>query len=135
MLRTSHAGQKHPRTGEDMRRTRLLAGGALLGVVALVGSAAPSLASRHREAPPISQDPVADNTDLYAFRDPVDPSMVDIVANYIGLEQPAGGPNWAKFGDDVRYDIHIDNNGDVKDDIVYQFRFRTFIDNKNTFLY
>src|SRR5438132_8535057 len=87
-------------------------------------------ASSHREAPLISQDPVADNTDLYAFRDPVDANMVDIVANYIGLEQPAGGPNWAKFGDDVRYDIHIDNNGDAKDDIDYQFRFRSFVGNK-----
>ena len=118
-----------------MRRTRLLAGGAILAMATLVGSAAPSLASSHREAPLISQDPVADNTDLYAFRDPVDSNMVDIVANYIGLEQPAGGPNWAKFGDDVRYDIHIDNNGDAKDDIDYQFRFRSFVDNKATFLY
>src|SRR3982751_1551315 len=68
-------------------------------------------ASSHREAPLISQDPVADNTDLYAFRDPKDADKVDIVANFIGLEQPAGGPNFAKFGDDVLYEIHIDNNG------------------------
>src|SRR4051812_31490192 len=118
-----------------MRRTRLLAGGTIIAMAALVGSAAPSLASSHREAPLISQDPVADNTDLYAFRDPKDANMVDIVANFIGLEQPAGGPNFAKFGDDVLYEIHIDNNGDVKDDVAYQFRFRTFVDNKETFLY
>src|SRR4051812_48362644 len=135
MLRTSHAGPSHPRTGEDMRRTRLLAGGTILAMVTLVGSAAPSMASSHREAPLISQDPVADNTDLYAFRDPQDANKFDIVANYIGLEQPAAGPNFNRFGDDVMYEIHIDNNGDAKDDITYQFRFRTFIDNKDTFLY
>jgi hypothetical protein len=113
----------------------MLAGGTLIAMAALVGSAAPALASSHREAPLISQDPVADNTDLYAFRDPKDADKVDIVANYIGLEQPAGGPNWMKFGDDVLYEIHIDNNGDAQDDITYQFRFRSFVDNKETFLY
>src|SRR3954451_11114522 len=128
-------GEDSPRTGEHMRSKRLLAGGTILAMAALVATASPSLASSHREAPLISQDPVADNTDLYAFRDPKDANKVDIVANYIGLEQPAGGPNFAKFGDDVLYEIHVDNNGDAKDDITYQFRFRSFIDNKNTFLY
>lgn len=117
------------------RHIRTVAGGTIVAMAALVASASPSLASSHREAPLISQDPVADNTDLYAFRDPKDANKVDIVANYIGLEQPAAGPNFTKFGDDVLYEIHIDNNGDVKDDITYQFRFRTFIDNKETFLY
>src|SRR5690348_5507962 len=98
-------------------------------------SAGPAVASSHREAPLISQDPTADNTDLYAFRDPNDPTMLDIVAGYIGLELPQSGPNFTRFGDDVLYEIHIDNNGDVEDDITYQFRFRTTIVNGNTFLY
>jgi len=98
----------------------------LAGSLALATFAtAPALASSHREAPLISQDPVADNTDLYAFRDPVDSTKVDILAGYIGLEQPAGGPNFAKFGDDVLYEIHINNTGGATDDITYQFRFRT----------
>lgn len=120
-----------------MRRSksRVIAGGTIVAIAALVATSSPSMASSHREAPLISQDPVADNTDLYAFRDPADPNKVNIVANYIGLEQPASGPNFNRFGDDVMYEIRIDNNGDVKDDIVYQFRFRTFIDNKDTFLY
>jgi hypothetical protein len=118
-----------------MRRSRLLAGGAALAVAAAGLGATPAQASSHREAPLISQDPIADNTDLYVFRDAKDPAMVNIVANYIGLEQPAGGPNFAKFGDDVLYEIHIDNNGDVRDDIIYQFRFKTFVDNPETFLY
>jgi hypothetical protein len=118
-----------------MRSSRLLAGSAALAVAAVALASSPSGASSHREAPLISQDPVADNTDLYAFRDPNDPSKFDIVANFIGLEQPAGGPNFAKFGDDVLYEIHLDNNGDAQDDITYQFRFKSFVDNKETFLY
>src|SRR5437773_1611984 len=98
-------------------------------------NAVPAGASSHREAPLISQDPTADNTDLYAFRDPGDPTKLDIIAGYIGLELPQGGPNWSKFGDDVLYEIHIDNNGDVEDDITYQFRFRTLLQTGDTFLY
>ena len=93
---------------------------ALGGAGVVAGTPSPVGASSHREAPLISQDPVADNTDLYMFRDAADPSKVNIIANFIGLEQPAGGPNWAKFGDDVRYEIHVDNNGDVVPDITYQ---------------
>src|SRR5437867_12092666 len=89
--------------------------------------------SSHREAPSISKDPVADNTDLYAFRDPVDPTKVTILANYIPLEEPAGGPNFFTFGDDVLYEILIDNNGDGVEDVVYQFRFKTKVANGATF--
>ena len=91
--------------------------------------------SSHREAPEISKDPVADNTDLYAFVDPVDSSKVTILANYIPLEEPAGGPNFYQFGDDVLYEIKIDNDGDAVADVVYQFRFRTRVNNPETFLY
>ncbi len=106
---------------------------ALVGMVAITAS--PVSASSHREAPLISGDPVADNTDLYAFRDPRDPTKINIYANYIGLETPAAGPNFYRFGDDVLYEIKIDNNGDVAEDITYQFRFRTLLQNPNTFLY
>ena len=51
----------------------------------------------HREAPKISKDPVADNTDLYAFVSPDKPDTVTILANYIPLEEPAGGPNFNAF--------------------------------------
>src|SRR5256885_16736426 len=89
--------------------------------------------SSHREAPEISKDPVADNTDLYAFVDPNDSSKVTIIANYIPLEEPAGGPNFFQFGDDVLYEIKIDNDGDAIEDVTYQFRFRTILGNPNTF--
>src|SRR6266705_1920163 len=89
----------------------------------------------HREAPKISKDPVADNTDLYAFVSPDKPDTATILANYIPLEEPAGGPNFNTFGDDVLYEIVIDNNGDGIEDITYQFRFKTTIGNPDTFLY
>jgi len=89
----------------------------------------------HREAPRISQDPVADNTDLYAFVSPDKPDTVTVIANYIPLEEPAGGPNFNQFGDDVLYEILIDNDGDGKEDVTYQFRFKNKIGNPDTFLY
>ena len=91
--------------------------------------------SSHREAPEISKDPVADNTDVYAFVSPDNPNMVTLIANYIPLEGPAGGPNFYEFGDGVLYQIHIDNNGDGVADITYQFLFQTTLQNPNTFLY
>lgn len=91
--------------------------------------------SSHREAPEISKDPVADSTDVYAFVSPDQPDTVTLITNYIPLEEPAGGPNFYEFGDDVLYEIHIDNNGDAIADITYQFRFTTQIRNPNSFLY
>ena len=60
--------------------------------------------SSHREAPEISKDPVADNTDLYAFVSPDRPNTVTLISNYIPLEEPPGGPNFFEFGDDVLYE-------------------------------
>src|SRR5438105_6018297 len=81
-------------------------------------------ASSHREAPLISNDPLADNTDLYAFRSPDDPSTITIIANYIPFELPEGGPNYATFGTNIRYEVHIKNNASTAgDDITYRFTF------------
>jgi hypothetical protein len=91
--------------------------------------------SSHREAPEISKDPVADSTDLYAFVSPDRPDRVTLIANYIPLQAPDGGPNFYEFGDDVLYEIHIDNDGDALPDISYQFQFTSEITNPNTFLY
>jgi len=91
--------------------------------------------SSHREAPGISKDPVADSTDLYAFVSPDRPSTVTLVANYIPLETPAGGPNFYEFGSGVLYEINIDNDGDGWPDITYQFRFHTRLTTPNSFLY
>ena len=91
--------------------------------------------SSHREAPEISKDPVADSTDVYAFVSPDKPDTVTLIANYIPLQAPAGGPNFYEFGDDVLYGIHIDNNGDGQADISYEFRFSTTVRDPDTFLY
>ena len=91
--------------------------------------------SSHREAPEISKDPVADSTDVYAFVSPDKPGTVTLIANYIPLQGPAGGPNFYEFGDDVLYEIHVDNNGDGQADLSYQFRFTTTVRDPDTFLY
>ncbi len=91
--------------------------------------------SSHREAPEISKDPVADNTDVYAFVSPDNSSTVTLIANFIPLQNPSGGPNFYEFGDDVLYEIHVCNRGDAKPDVTYQFRFTTTVRNPDTFLY
>ena len=91
--------------------------------------------SSHREAREISKDPVADSTDVYAFVSPDKPDTVTLIANYIPLQEPAGGPNFYEFGDDVLYEIHIDNDGDGKADITYKFTFHTRLTTPGSFLY
>lgn len=109
---------------------------AMLGVSSVFNlGAIPSNASSHREAPLISQDPVADATDLYAFVSPDAPDTVTLVAAYYPMQDPAGFPNYYRFGDDVTYRINIDNNGDAVEDIFYQWNFSTEIANPNSFLY
>ena len=95
----------------------------------------PGRASSHREAPLISADPQADTTDVYAFLSPDNPDMVTLIASYSPFEDPAGGPNFFRFGDSVLYEIKIDNNGDAVEDISYQFRFNSQVNNPNTILY
>src|SRR5579872_4988826 len=89
----------------------------------------------HREAPGISADPVADNTDLYAFVSPDKPSTVTLISNFIPLQLPPGGPNFFSFGDDVLYSIYVDNDADAVADITYNFTFKTTVINPSSFLY
>jgi hypothetical protein len=91
--------------------------------------------SSHREAPEISMDPVADNTDVYAFVSPDNPDTVTFIANFVPLQGPDGGPNFFAFGDDVLYEIHISNKQTADSDVSYQFRFTTELQNDTTFLY
>lgn len=99
-------------------------------------SAIPALASSHAEAPLISMDRFADNTDTYAFRsvEPGREGYVTLIANYIPLQEPSGGPQWFRFDDTVLYEIKIDNTGDGREDVTYQFQFTTRIVNGNTVL-
>jgi hypothetical protein len=94
-------------------------------------------ASSHREAPLIANDPLADNTDLYAFRCPDDTNFVTIIANYVPLQLPQGGPNYSSFGENIRYEIHIENGSTVTptagDDITYRFTFTKTNQDPTTF--
>lgn len=92
-----------------------------------------SQASSHREAPLIANDPLADNTDLYAFRSPDNPNTITIIANYIPTELPYGGPNYYTFGENIRYEIHINNTGGSADNIVYRFTFTHVNQDPTTF--
>src|SRR3989442_11455744 len=95
---------------------------ALFGARLAPGS---STASSHREAPLISEDPTADNTDLYVFRSPDKPDTVTIVANWIPGEDPAAGPNYYTFSQSAKYNVYVDRNGDGRPELTYSFRFKT----------
>ena len=121
-----------------MKRPLALVGTLAVTAGLLAGTmVAPTLAgaSSHREAPGISTDPSADNTDVYAFVSPDKPDTVTLIANYIPMQDPAGGPNFNSFSDNVLYAINIDNVGDAEDHITYQFQFKTGLRNRNSFLY
>lgn len=92
-------------------------------------------ASSHREAPAIAEDQYVDNTDVYAFISPNDANKLVIVADYVPLLLPTSGPNFYKFSDHARYEVHIDNNGDAIPDVAYRWTFSSQRKNGATFLY
>ncbi len=84
-----------------------------------------ALASSHREAPGITERPKVDNTDVYAFRsyEPGRDQFVTIIANFQPDQSPGSGPNYFTMDPDALYEIHIDNDGDAKENLTYQFKF------------
>jgi hypothetical protein len=105
-----------------------------IAFISLVVISGVLMSSSHREAPMISNDPLADNTDLYAFRSPDHPDKITILANYIPAQLPFAGPNYYQFGEDIRYEIHIDNNlATPGDDIIYRFTFQKKNEDPTTF--
>ncbi len=100
---------------------------ALVALLLTLPSTVPGAwAASHREAPLITLDPAADNTDVYFFRSWEDPSKVVFIMNVLPGQEPGDGPNYFNFDDTVLYSIEIDNNQDgVAEDIVYEFRFTT----------
>jgi hypothetical protein len=103
---------------------RLAIASALL--ITAAATALPSHASSHREAPAITQMPKMDGTDVYAFKsyEPGRSAFVTLVANYIPLQDSYGGPNYFTMDPDGIYEIHIDNNGDAREDLTFQFKFQ-----------
>jgi hypothetical protein len=113
-----------------MKRLSFLA--ALLAVAVAVPL---SIGSSHREAPNILKDPTADNTDVWAFTAPDAPGSLTVVANWIPLADPAGGPNFYPLDENARYYVKIDNTGDGYEDVAYRWKFNTRFRNPNSFLY
>ena len=115
------------------RRHTLPAGGLpalsalAAAVAALAALSAPAAhASSHREAPSITGSPKVDATDLYLFNsyEAGRGDFVTLIANYQPLQDPYGGPNYFKLDPNALYEIHIDNNGDAREDITFQFQFK-----------
>jgi hypothetical protein len=103
----------------------------LLGVAFALSTAR---ASSHREAPLIADDPLADNVDLYAFRSPDRPNTVTLIATYVPLQLPQGGPNYYSFGEHIRYEIHVDNDPNKPgDEIIYRVEFKMINEDPTTF--
>src|SRR5436305_12899812 len=107
---------------------------ALAGVLAVPIAGNFAGASSHREAPLISNDPAADDTDMYVFRSPDAPDTVTAIMNVWPYAAPAGGPNWQRFDDNVLYSMHITQDGRNTESIRLDFRFRTDVRSGNTFL-
>ncbi len=106
----------------------------LIGMLLFAGWATCAFASSHREAPLIANDPTADNTDVYAFRSPDNPNTVTLIACFIPFELPHGGPNYYTFGENIRYEIHVDNNTATPgDDVTYRFTFTRVNEDPTTF--
>ena len=102
---------------------------AALAASALV--VALSVGSSHREAPITSGDPLADDTDVYAYTAKDAPGSLTVVANWVPFQDPAGGPNFYRFDERARYYINVDNTGDGRYDVRYRFDFRTKFNRKN----
>jgi Domain of unknown function (DUF4331) len=118
-----------------MRRTHALGAAVMAALLAAVVVTASVLGSSHREAPDILTDPTADNTDVYAFTAKDAPGSLTVVANWIPLEEPAGGPYFGKLDPRARYYVKIDNTGDGREDVAYRWQFRQTFRNPESFLY
>jgi hypothetical protein len=129
------------RIGESRKIALIVAGSLAAGGLATAGVTAltpqTANASSHREAPLISGEPQFDNTDLYAFVSPDKPDTTTLVANFIPMEEPGGGPNFYRFADETsaRYDIHVDSDGDGQGDLLLRWTFADHQKNPNSFLY
>jgi Domain of unknown function (DUF4331) len=117
-----------------MRKHRIAAA-AMSALAAASVAAAVGVGSSHREAPGTSIDPTADDTDVYAFTADDARGDLTVVANWIPFEDPAGGPNFYRFDERAAYYINVDNTGDGRYDVRYRFRFKTRVENPESFLY
>jgi hypothetical protein len=118
-----------------MRRAHVLSVAIMAALAAAALVASSVFSSSHREAPGILTDPTADNTDVYAFTAKDAPGSLTVVANWIPLEEPAGGPYYGKLDPKARYYVKIDNTGDGREDVAYRWQFHQRFRNPKSFLY
>jgi len=106
---------------------RRAAASVLVAAALAAAWAGPSVASSHREGPYIATQPQVDGTDFYMFRsyEPGREAYVTLVANYVPLQDPYGGPNYFKLDPNAVYEIHVTNDGGAVENITFQFRFQT----------
>ena len=116
-------------------RTRLVGAATVAALAAGALATTSVLGSSHREAPRIMLDPAADNTDVYAFVAPDAPRQLTVIANWVPLVSPAGGPYFGKLDPEAHYYVKIDNTGDGVEDISYRWRFKNTFRNPDSFLY
>lgn len=109
--------------------------GVMVMLAALLMPSTSTLASSHREAPLISQDPFADNTDTYVWIPQGVTDRLVLAASWIPFEGPEGGPNYWEWGKDILYDIYVDTDGDATANVTYTLSSRVEILNDATFLY
>jgi len=112
--------------------SRKLSGAAMSAAAALLSlGGSPALASSHREAPAVTRTPKVDSTDFYLFRsyEPGREGFVTLIANYLPLQAPYGGPNYFTLDPDAIYEIHIDSDGDAVEDLTFQFDFANTLAN------
>src|SRR5687767_11339378 len=132
--RRIHEGASMPRTATRRATVAVVSAAmAAVGIAALGPSAGHT--SSHREAPLVAGEPRLDNTDVYAFVSPDAPDTVTLIASWIPMEEPDGGPNFYAWATNVAHDINIDSDGDAKPDVIYRWTFRDTYRDKNTFLY
>ena len=117
-----------------MRRSTVLGAATAAALAASSLAVTGVLGSSHREAPKILADPTADNTDVYAFTAPDAPHSLTVVANWIPMEEPAGGPYFGKLDPRARYYVKIDNTGDGREDVAYRWKFKQRFRNPESFL-
>src|ERR687885_2784835 len=117
-----------------MRRTHVISAAVSAALLAAALVASMVFGSSHREAPAILADPTADNTDVYAFTAPDAPGSLTVVADWIPLEEPAGGPYFGKLDPNARYYVKIDNTGDGRADVAYRWKFHQRFRHPNSFL-
>ena len=118
-----------------MRKSKALGAASVAALVAGSLVVSGSIGSSHREAPRIMLDPAADNTDVYAFTAKDAPGSLTVVANWVPLEEPAGGPYFGKLDPRARYYVKVDNTGDGLEDVAYRWKFSNLFRNPDSFLY